>query len=84
MEQEGEVVMSKEARLDYFYGTEGEQFQFLQVPLVFFTDPLYCDFDCDEIMLYSHMLRRICLSRKNGWLDDLNREIGRASWRERL
>lgn len=74
--------MDKEARLDYFYGTQGEQFQFLQVPIVFFTDPFYSELDCDEIMLYSHMLRRISLSRKNGWLDSLNRVYIRYSQKE--
>ncbi|MBQ9359458.1 MAG: replication initiator protein A, partial [Lachnospiraceae bacterium] len=74
--------MSEGARLDYFYGTQSEQFQFLTVPLIFFSDPIYSDLDCDEIMLYSHMLRRINLSRRNGWIDALNRVYIRYSQKE--
>ena len=67
---------------DYFYGSQSEQFQFFMVPQVFFTESVYSDLDCDVIILYSIMLRRIGLSRRNGWIDSLNRVYIRYSQKE--
>lgn len=54
---------------DYFYGAEADQFTFIRIPWVFFTDPQYIDLSSDAKILYSILLRRMELSSKNGWLD---------------
>ena len=78
MEQKGGYMKKH----DYFYGSQSEQFQFFMVPQVFFTESVYSDLDCDVIILYSIMLRRIGLSRRNGWIDSLNRVYIRYSQKE--
>lgn len=54
---------------NYFYGTESEQFTFIRIPWVFFTDPKYAQLSSDAKILYSILLRRMELSSKNGWFD---------------
>ncbi|MBR6224423.1 MAG: replication initiator protein A, partial [Firmicutes bacterium] len=49
----------------------------LQVPMILVKDPIYHQgktaLNSDAILLYSFMLNRAKLSRKNGWLDEHNR-----------
>ncbi len=54
---------------NYFYGTESEQFTFIRIPWVFFTDPKYEQLSSDAKILYSILLRRMELSSKNDWFD---------------
>lgn len=59
---------------DYYYGAESEQFSFVRVPRVLFTDKEH--FGCltnDARILYGFLLERMSLSRKNEWIDDENR-----------
>lgn len=59
---------------DYYYGVEAEQFTFVRVPKVLFTDKEH--FGClsnDARILYGFLLERMSLSRKNNWIDAHNR-----------
>ena len=58
---------------DYYYGQESEQFNFVRIPQVFFTDEKFSAMSCEAKILYGLMLNRMGLSKKNGWLDDRNR-----------
>ena len=65
--------MDARLQFDYYYGVESEQFAFLMVPRFLIQDERFCDLSFEAIILYSLMLERMGLSRKNGWLDDENR-----------
>ena len=65
--------MNEQLRFDYYYGVEGDQFAFLMVPRFLIQDDRFRDLSFEAIILYSLMLERMGLSRKNGWLDDQNR-----------
>ena len=59
---------------DYYYGAEAEQFSFVKVPKVLFSDKEH--FGClsnDARILYGFLLERMSLSRKNNWSDAHNR-----------
>lgn len=58
---------------DYFYGRDGEAFQFLKVPLIFFESELFQELSIESKVLYSFLLSRAGLSFKNNWIDDENR-----------
>ena len=59
---------------DYYYGVEAEQFTFVRVPKVLFTDKEHFGGLSNEAkLLYGLLLERISLSRKNNWIDKHNR-----------
>ena len=58
---------------DYFYGREAEQFSFYRVPTALFTDTQYKDLSPEAKILYGILLKRMDLSAKNGWLDEMGR-----------
>ena len=59
---------------DYYYGAESEQFTFVRVPKVLFTDKEHFDGLSNEAkLLYGLLLERMSLSRKNNWIDKHNR-----------
>ena len=58
---------------DYYYGQEAEQFNFIRIPRVFFTDSQFSDMSCEAKILYGLMLNRMNLSMQNEWLDEKNR-----------
>jgi len=59
---------------DYYYGAESEQFSFVRVPRVLFTDKEHFGGLSNEAkMLYGFLLERMSLSRRNNWIDELNR-----------
>lgn len=59
---------------DYYYGAESEQFSFLRVPKLLFTDKEHFGGLSNEAkMLYGFLLERMSLSRCNNWIDELNR-----------
>ena len=60
-------------QFDYYYGLQAESFNFIQVPRFLFTSPEFRSIKSDSKILYSLMLDRMSLSRKNGWLDEENR-----------
>ena len=78
--------MSETGMLDYLYGREANQFEFLQVPMMLVKDPIYHQgktaLNSDAIILYSFMLNRARLSVRNGWVDEYNRVFIRYSQRE--
>ena len=59
---------------DYYYGAEAEQFTFVRVPRIFFTDKEHFGaLSTDAKILYSLLLERMSLSRKNSWIVEENR-----------
>lgn len=59
---------------DYYYGVEVEQFTFVRVPKVLFTDKEHFGGLSNEAkLLYGLLLKRMSLSRKNNWIDKHNR-----------
>ena len=59
---------------DYYYGVEAEQFTFVRVPKVLFTDKEHFGGLSNEAkLLYGLLLERMSLSRKNNWIDAHNR-----------
>ena len=59
---------------DYYYGVEAEQFTFIRVPKVLFTDKEHFGSLSNEAkLLYGLLLERMSLSRKNNWIDKHNR-----------
>ena len=78
--------MGEESLLDYLYGDDAEQFDFLMVPMPLLKDPIYRTgpnkLNSDARLLYSLMLNRSKLSRKNGWIDEHNRVFIRYSQKE--
>ncbi len=60
-------------QFEYYYGLEAESFYFIQVPRFLFNNPKFQVIRPESKILYSLMLDRMSLSRKNGWLDENNR-----------
>lgn len=58
---------------DYFYGVQSEQFSFIRIPTLLFTDDQYKYVSADAKILYGILLARMDLSAKNGWIDDQGR-----------
>lgn len=59
---------------DYYYGAESEQFYFVRVPRVLFTDKEHFDNLSNEAkLMYGLLLERMSLSRKNNQIDKHNR-----------
>ena len=71
--QEGGENMAEPGALDYFYGTEAEQYTFYRIPKVLFTDPGFRRITADAKILYGLMLDRMGLSIRNNWLDEQER-----------
>lgn len=59
--------------LNYYYGTETEQFMFYRIPKVLFTNSYFKSLSNDAKILYGLMLDRSGLSIKNEWFDENNR-----------
>lgn len=55
---------------DYFYGNETEQFAFIRIPKVFFTNDKLNKLSAEAKILYGVLLDRSSLSYKNGWIDE--------------
>ena len=58
--------------LDYFYGSEADQFSFYRLPKILFTDARFSKLSAEAKILYGLMLDRMSLSIKNGWIDEEN------------
>jgi len=59
--------------LDYFYGSEAEQYSFYRIPKTLFTDANYKAVTVEAKVLYGLLLDRMGLSMRNGWLDSERR-----------
>lgn len=53
----------------YFIGDESEQFSFVKIPKLFFTDVRFEELSYGAKILYGLLLDRMGLSKKNKWLD---------------
>lgn len=58
---------------NYFYGKEADQFNFIRIPKLLFTDKVFAGISNDAKVLYALMLDRMNLSRQNNWFDNENR-----------
>ncbi len=66
--------MEKKLDLNYFYGPESDQFNFIRMPKALFFDPVYREIvGFEEAVVYSLLLDRMNLSLKNGWYDEFGR-----------
>ncbi|WP_044930961.1 DUF6017 domain-containing protein [Butyrivibrio sp. AC2005] len=65
--------MGKKLDLNYFYGQESDQFNFIRIPKTLLYNPMYEDISLEEAVVYSMLLDRMQLSMKNGWYDELGR-----------
>jgi len=55
--------------INYFYGTQAEQYSFYRIPKTLFTDQRFKGVSMEAKVLYGLMLDRMGLSIRNGWLD---------------
>ena len=55
-------------KLEYFYGSEAEQYSFYRIPKVLLIDQRYKSVSMEAKVLYGLMLDRMGLSISNGWL----------------
>ena len=60
-------------KLEYYYENEAEQFLFYRVPKILFKDKRFSKISSDAKLLYSLLLDRMSLSKKNGWVDEEKR-----------
>lgn len=60
-------------KFDYYYGQEAEQFTFIRLPKILFTDEKFKQLSSNAKILYGYMLDRMSLSVKNQWIDKENR-----------
>ena len=59
---------------DYYYGAEAEQFSFIKIPKVLFSDKKHFGkLSIGAKMMYGLLLDRMSLSRRNNWFDNQNR-----------
>lgn len=65
--------------LDYYYGSESEQYSFFRIPRLLIKDSRFRRLSNEAKLLYGLMLDRMSLSRRNGWLDEQNRAYIRYS-----
>jgi len=65
--------VGKKLDLNYFYGAEADQFNFIKIPKPLLFDPMYKDVKLAEAVVYSMLLDRMSLSIKNGWFDEMGR-----------
>lgn len=61
--------MPSNLNLDYYYGTEADQYSFYRIPKTLLTDPRYQSVSIEAKVLYGLLLDRMGLSVKNGWMD---------------
>jgi len=62
-----------ENRFNYFYDNENENYLFLQMPKILIKDKKFRELSDSAKILYSLLLERTSLSRKNGWKDSEKR-----------
>lgn len=60
-------------KLEFYYENEAEQFVFYRVPKILFKNKRFSKISSDAKLLYSLLLDRMSLSRKNGWVDEEKR-----------
>ena len=60
-------------QLDYFYGSEAEQYCFYKIPKPLFTDERFSKVSIEAKVLYSLLLDRMGLSAQKNWHDESGR-----------
>ena len=75
--------MAEPGALDYFYGTEAEQYTFYRIPKVLFTDPGFRRITADAKILYGLMLDRMGLSIRNGCWTNRSACSSTSRWKKR-
>ncbi len=65
--------MNRLMEFDYFYGAEAEQFSFIKLPKLLFTDRHFTGLSFEAKVVYGILLDRMSLSVKNDWIDENNR-----------
>lgn len=60
-------------QFNYFYGDEHEQYLFLQLPIMLIKDKCFKKLSDSSKILYSLLLNRTSLSKKNNWIDEQGR-----------
>ncbi len=65
--------MADKLHLDYYYGTQAEQFSFFRIPRLLIKEDRFRVLSSDSKLLYGLMLDRMSLSMKNEWIDEANR-----------
>lgn len=58
---------------DYFYGAQADQFSFIRIPTVLFSEEAFKNVSPEAKILYGILLKRMDLSAKNGWFDEQGR-----------
>ena len=58
---------------NYYYGNQADLFNFIRIPKVMLTDAVFSNLSLQAKVLYSVLLDRMALSRKNSWFDEENR-----------
>lgn len=61
---------------DYYYGTQSQQFYFIQIPMELFENMNFKEMSLGAKVLYGLLLKRMHLSKKNDWYDEPD-EYGR-------
>jgi len=67
------MIMNRLVEFDYFYGAEAEQFSFIRLPKLLFTDRHFRSLSFEAKVVYGILLDRMSLSIKNGWIDEDNK-----------
>lgn len=67
--KKGVILLMADIAFNYFLGEESEQFSFVKVPKLFFTDKRFSKLSYGAKILYGLLLDRMSLSRKNKWID---------------
>lgn len=65
--------MTIATNLDYYYGSESNQFSFFRIPRQLMTGKRFKRLSTDAKLLYGLLLDRMGLSAKNGWHDEAGR-----------
>ena len=55
--------------LNYYYGSEADQYSFYRIPKTLLTDRRYKGVSVEAKVLYGLLLDRMSLSMRNGWTD---------------
>lgn len=63
------ILFTNDLAFNYFIGDESEQFSFVKVPKLFFTDARFEELSYGAKILYGLLLDRMGLSKKNKWID---------------
>ena len=56
--------------LDYFYGTQADQFSFIRIPKALVIEGDYASLSIQAKILYGLLLDRMSMASKNKWIDD--------------